>query len=61
MFGDLIIEVCICVVICWNVLMIVLCVFKKDLEFGGYIGSFVLLVMFYDVGFNYFFKVFNEN
>lgn len=58
MFGDLFMECWICFLVCWNVLVMVMWVNKYDLDLGGYIFIFVFLVIFYDIGFNYFFQVF---
>lgn len=40
--------------------MMVLCVLKKDFELGGYMVFFQFFVIIYDVCFNYFFCVCNE-
>ncbi|MFC3092724.1 pyruvate dehydrogenase (acetyl-transferring), homodimeric type [Alteromonas sediminis] len=58
--GDQTIETKIRNAIRWNALMMVLRGSKKDLELGGHISSFASSAMFYDVGFNHFFRAPNE-
>lgn len=53
--GDLEIEECFLVVLCWNVFVMVVCVNCVYGEFGGYVVSYVFVVDLFEVGFNYFF------
>ena len=54
--GDQTIENTIRNAIRWNALMMVLRASKKGLELGGHISSFASSALFYDIGFNHFFK-----
>lgn len=53
--GDVDFEECIENVICWNVMVMVFQVNDNGFGVGGYIVIYVLVVMMFEVGFNYFF------
>jgi pyruvate dehydrogenase E1 component len=58
--GDQTLERNIRNVIRWNAVMMVLRGSKKELDLGGHISSFASSAMFYDIGFNHFFRAPNE-
>ena len=58
--GDRVLERRIRAVIRWNAIMMVLRASKKNLELGGHMASYQSAAMFYEVGFNHFFRAPND-
>jgi len=58
--GDLDIERSIRSIIRWNAIMIVLRASRKNLELGGHMASYQSSAVFYEVGFNHFFRAPNK-
>lgn len=59
--GDITIEKSICAAVRWNAIMIVIKAFKKKMDLGGHLSSYQSIAHIYEVCFNHFFRISDDN